>query len=71
MNWIEKWVMGNAVLTESFQSVGHGLVLHHVDEASTQTEVRKYQQNVLQDVIDTSNLLKREEEEYLTLYVTR
>lgn len=46
-------------LTESFQSVGHGLVLHHVDESSAQTEVREDQEDVLQDVVDSSDLLQR------------
>lgn len=33
--------------TKSLQGVGHGLVLHHVDESSTQTEVGEDEEDVL------------------------
>ena len=45
-------------LTESLQGVGHGLVLHHVDETPPQAEVGEDEQNVLQDVVDPADLLQ-------------
>lgn len=45
--------------TKSFQGVGHGLVLHHVDESSSQTEVREDEQDVLQDIVDSSDFLQK------------
>ena len=51
---------GLLVLTESLQSISHGLILHHVDQSSTQAEVREDEEHILQDVIDTTNLLEKE-----------
>lgn len=45
--------------TKSLEGVGHGLVLHHVDESSSQAEVREDEEDVLQDVVDPSNLLQK------------
>lgn len=45
--------------TESLEGVGHGLVLHHVDESSSQTEVGEDQEDVLQDVVDASDFLQK------------
>lgn len=36
-----------AIHTKSLQSISHRLVLHHVNQASSQTEVREDQQHVL------------------------
>ena len=57
---IQRFPTGNRTLklTEAFQGVGHSLVLHHVDEAPPQAEVREDEQNVLQDVVDPSDLLQ-------------
>ncbi len=46
--------------TKSLQSVSRSLVLHHVNESPAQTEVREDQEHVLQDVIDATNLLKKQ-----------
>lgn len=51
--------LGSASLTKSLEGVGHRLVLHHVDESSAETEVWKDEQNILQDVVDASDLLQR------------
>lgn len=40
------------MLTKAFVQGGHSLVLAHVDEPSTQTEVRKNQQHLLHNTID-------------------
>lgn len=49
----------HAKLTKSLQSISHCLVLHHVDQSSAQTEVWEDEEHVLQDVIDTTDLLKQ------------
>lgn len=49
---------GNSVFTESLQSISHGLILHHVDQSSAQAKVREDEENILQDVIDPSDLLQ-------------
>lgn len=45
------------VFTESLEGVGHRLVLHHINESSPETEVREDEEDVLQDVVDSSDLL--------------
>ena len=45
-------------VTESLEGVGHRLVLHHVDESSAETEVREDEEDILQDVVDSSDLLR-------------
>lgn len=50
-------------LTESLEGVGHRLVLHHVDESSPQAEVREDEEDVLQDVVDAADFLRRQEVE--------
>lgn len=48
------------VFTKSLKGVGHGLVLHHVDESSTEAEVREDEEDILQNVVDSSDLLQRQ-----------
>lgn len=50
----------SAVLTKSLQSISHCLILHHVNQSSAQTEVWEDEEHVLQDIIDTTDLLKPE-----------
>lgn len=45
-------------ITKSFEGISHRLVLHHVDESSTETEVREDEEDVLQDVVNSSNFLQ-------------
>lgn len=45
------------VITKSLQSVGHCLILHHVNQASAQTKVGEDEEHVLQDVVDTTDFL--------------
>lgn len=45
------------MLTKAFKQSGHGLVLAHVDEPSTQTEVRENEQHLLHNVIDVRDFL--------------
>lgn len=45
-------------VTKSFKSICHRLVLHHVNESATKTEVREDEEDVLQDVVDSSDLLQ-------------
>lgn len=47
-------------ITKSLQSVGHRLILHHVNQPSAQTEVREDEEDVLQDVVDATDFLKWE-----------
>lgn len=44
-------------ITKSLQSVGHRLILHHVNQPSAQTEVREDEEDVLQDVVDATDFL--------------
>lgn len=49
---------GLLCFTESLQSISHCLILHHVNKSSPQAEVREDEEHVLQDIIDTADLLK-------------
>lgn len=55
--------MNGLCLTESFQSISHGLVLHHIDQPTSQAEVREDEENVFQNVIDATNLLHQDTSE--------
>lgn len=48
-------------ITKSLQSVSHGLILHHVNQPSAQTEVREDEEDVLQDVVDAADFLEWEQ----------
>lgn len=47
-------------LTKPFQSVGHGLIFHHVDQSPPQAEVGEDEEDRLQDFIDVVQLLKEQ-----------
>lgn len=46
-------------LTEAEEERGHGLVLGHVDQPSAQAEVGEDQQDLLDDVVDVGDVLRR------------
>ena len=56
------------VLTKSLQCISHGLILHHVNQSSAEAEVREDEEHILQDVINTTNLLEEEWCQYLVVW---
>lgn len=46
-------------LTKPLEGISHGLVLHHVDEASAKAEVGEDEENLLQDAVDVVEFLWR------------
>jgi len=52
------------ISTQSLEGVGHGLVLGHVDESSSQAEMREDEKHLLQDPVHLIQMLNRNHREH-------
>ncbi len=57
--WDGRYWFTGYICTESLESVCHGLVFGHVDESSSQAEMREDEKHLLQDPVHLVQMLER------------